>query len=215
MNAPVSRSRLMSIGWITVYAGVLTWSATQPKDYFIWWLEVFPALIALAVLVLTYRRFRLTGLAYTLILLHCIVLMVGGHYTYAEVPLFNWLKQAFSLARNDYDKIGHFAQGFVPAIVAREILVRKAVVVRRGWLGFIVVSIGLAISAVYELFEWFVAVLSGTAADAFLSMQGDVWDTQSDMAFALVGAILAMLALSRMQDRQIEALGADAARGAN
>lgn len=207
MKASESPITFLGIGWIIIYTGVLTWSAIEARDYFIWWLEVFPALIAAAVLVLTYRRFRLTGLAYTLILLHCIVLMVGGHYTYAEVPLFNWLKQVFSLARNDYDKIGHFAQGFVPAIVAREILVRNAVVARRGWLGFIVVCICLAISALYELFEWWVAVLSGTAADAFLSMQGDVWDTQSDMAFALAGAILAVLLLSRMHDRQLAVLG--------
>lgn len=206
MNAPVSPRKFMDMVWITVYAGVLTWSAIQPKDYFIWWLEVFPALIALVVLALTYRRFRFTSLAYTLILLHCIVLMVGGHYTYAEVPIFGWLKDALSLARNDYDKVGHFAQGFVPAIVAREILVRQSVVMRRGWLAFIVVSICLAISALYELFEWWVALLSGTAADAFLSMQGDVWDTQSDMAYAFVGAILAVVILSRMHDRQMAAM---------
>lgn len=208
MNVLASPSKFKSMGWITVYAGVLTWSAIQPKDYFIWWLEVFPALIALLVLALTYRRFRFTGFAYTLILLHCILLMVGGHYTYAEVPMFDWLKQVFSLARNDYDKVGHFAQGFVPAIVAREILVRQSVVLRRGWLAFIVVSICLAISALYELFEWWVAVLSGTAADAFLSMQGDVWDTQSDMAFAFVGAILAVLLLARIHDRQMAAMPA-------
>jgi len=210
MTTPAPTGRFLSVSWIAAYAGALTWSAIQPKDYFIWWLEVFPALIALAVLALTYRRFRFTALAYTLILLHCIVLMIGGHYTYAEVPMFDWLKQTFSLARNDYDKVGHFTQGFVPAIVTREILVRQSVVQRRGWLAFIVVSICLAISALYELFEWWVAVLSGTAADAFLSMQGDVWDTQSDMAFALVGAILAVLVLSRMHDRQIEAIGARA-----
>jgi len=210
MNTPAPTGRFLSASWIMAYAGVLAWSAIQPKDYFIWWLEVFPALIALAVLALTYRRFRFTVLAYTLILLHCIVLMIGGHYTYAEVPLFDWLKQAFSLARNDYDKVGHFAQGFVPAIVAREILVRQSVVQRRGWLAFIVVSICLAISALYELFEWWVAVLSGTAADAFLSMQGDVWDTQSDMAFAFVGAILAVLMLGRIHDRQMAVLTASA-----
>ena len=210
MSAPVPGSTLMGVGWIAVYAGVLTWSVIQPKDYFIWWLEVFPALIVLALLALTRRRFRFTALAYTLILLHCIVLMIGGHYTYAEVPMFDWLKQAFSLARNDYDKVGHFAQGFVPAIVAREILVRQSVVQRRGWLAFIVVSICLAISALYELFEWWVAVLSGTAADAFLSMQGDVWDTQSDMAFAFVGAILAVLMLGRIHDRQMAVLTASA-----
>jgi putative membrane protein len=206
MNAVNSDSRLSIIGWVGIYASVLVWSAIQPKDYFIWCLEVFPALLALFVLALTYRRFRFTRLVYVLILVHSVVLMVGGHYTYAEVPIFDWLRQSFGLARNDYDKVGHFAQGFVPAIVAREILMRNAVVVRRGWLAFIVVSICLAISAFYELFEWWVAVLTGTAADAFLATQGDTWDTQSDMAFALAGAVLALLLLGRLHDRQIKAM---------
>jgi putative membrane protein len=193
-------------GWTAVFAGSLAWSAIAPKDYLTWWLEVFPALIAFVALAATYRRFRFTPLAYGLILVHCVILMVGGHYTYAEVPLFEWFKPLLHTTRNDYDKVGHFAQGFVPAVVAREILVRNGVVTRRGWLALIVASICLAISALYELFEWFVAELNGEAADAFLGTQGYVWDTQSDMAFALLGAIMALVALSRVHDRQIAAM---------
>ena len=189
--------------WLAVYGAVLTWSAIYPKDRFTWWLEVFPALIALVALALTWNRFRLTPLVYTLILLHCIILMIGGHYTYAEVPLFDTIKQVFALQRNNYDKLGHFAQGFVPAMVAREILLRNAVVIGRGWLFFIVVSICLAISALYELVEWGVAMLSAESAEAFLGTQGYIWDTQSDMAFALTGAVVALMLLGRMHDRQM------------
>ena len=192
-----------SIIWIGIFLLVLAWSANQPFDRFIWWLEVSPALIAAVILLLTRRRFRLTPLTYGLILLHCIILMVGGHYTYAEVPLFDWLAEVFNWSRNNYDKLGHFAQGFVPAIVAREILLRNEVVVGRYWLWFIVISICLAISAFYELVEWWVALLTGTAADAFLSLQGYVWDTQADMAWALFGAVAALALLSRWHDRQL------------
>lgn len=190
--------------WVGVFLLVLAWSAIQPFDRFIWWLEVSPALIAAAILLLTRRRFPLTPLVYGLILLHCIILMVGGHYTYAEVPLFDWLAEVFDWQRNNYDKVGHFAQGFVPAIVAREILVRNEVVKGRRWLDFIVLSICLAISAFYELVEWWVALLTGTAADAFLSLQGYEWDTQADMAWALLGAVIAVGVLSRWHDRQLQ-----------
>ena len=206
MNSSDSIDLRRTGSWLGVYFAVLLWSAIQPKDNFTWWLEVLPALLGLVVLALTYRRFRLTPLAYWLILGHCIILMVGGHYTYAEVPLFDWLRQGFVLERNNFDKLGHFAQGFVPAIVAREILLRKAIVHGRGWLFYIVVSICLAISAFYELIEWWVAVFSGTSAEAFLGTQGDIWDTQSDMAFALVGAILALVLLGKMHDRQLAAV---------
>lgn len=189
--------------WLAVYSAVLAWSAIYPKDRFTWWLEAFPALIAPVALALTWNRFRFTPLVYTLILLHCIILMVGGHYTYAEVPLFDEIKEMFALQRNNYDKLGHFAQGFVPALVAREILLRNAIVTRRGWLFFIVVSICLAISAFYELVEWWVAMLSGESAEAFLGTQGYIWDTQSDMAFALTGAVMALVLLGRMHDRQM------------
>lgn len=192
-----------SVIWSGIFLLVLAWSTNQPFDRFIWWLEVSPALIAAVILLLTRRRFPLTPLTYSLILLHCIILMVGGHYTYSLVPLFDWLAEAFNWQRNNYDKIGHFAQGFVPAIVAREILLRNEVVVRRLWLGFIVISICLAISALYELVEWWVALLTGTAADAFLATQGYMWDTQSDMAWALFGAVAAIALLSRWHDRQL------------
>jgi putative membrane protein len=164
---------------------------------------VVPALIGLIILAATYNRFRFTTLAYLLILIHCIILMVGGHYTYAEVPLFDWIRDWFDLERNNYDKVGHLAQGFIPAIIAREILIRLEIVKKGGWLNFIVVSICLAISAFYELIEWWVAVLTGESAEAFLGTQGYVWDTQSDMALALLGAILSLVAFSKIHDRQI------------
>ena len=194
---------LQRITWLIIFFLVLVWSAWQPHDYPTWWLEVLPALIALIVLFLTRRRFPLTPLAYWLILLHSIILMVGGHYTYAEVPLGDWLSDWSGGSRNNYDKLGHLAQGFIPAIVVREVLVRNAVVAVRAWLWFIVVSICLAISALYELLEWWVALLSGEAAEAFLGTQGYVWDTQSDMFLAFLGAIAALLVFSALHDRQI------------
>ena len=193
----------MRIIWLAVYFSVLIWSGINPKDYFTWILEVFPALIGFAILAYTYNKFRLTPLTYSLILIHCIILMVGGHYTYAEVPLFNWIRDFFSLGRNNYDKLGHLAQGFIPAIVAREILLRLKVVAGKGWLAFIVVCICLAISAFYELVEWWTALLSGASAEAFLGTQGYIWDTQSDMALALVGSVLALLLLSKLHDTQL------------
>jgi putative membrane protein len=190
------------------FAIVLAWSAIHPHDYFTWALEVFPALLGLAALAITYRRFQFTTLIYFLIMVHAWILFVGGHYTYAEVPLFNWIRDHFHLARNDYDRVGHFAQGFVPALIAREVLLRQKIVLRRGWLFYIVLSICLAVSAAYELLEWRVAVASGSAADAFLGTQGDPWDTQEDMATALVGATIALLFFSRWHDRQIDRMEA-------
>ncbi len=197
--------------WLGIYCGVLLWSAIWPKDYFTWFLEVAPALIGFAVLAVTYRRFPLTALAYWLILIHSVILMVGGHYTYAEVPLFDWLRETFHWQRNNYDKVGHFAQGFIPAILAREILLRLNVVRGRVWLNFVVISICLALSAAYELVEWGVALASGDSAVAFLATQGDPWDTQSDMGFALLGALLALATLSDWHDRQLAR--ANAAQG--
>jgi putative membrane protein len=185
------------------FALVLTWSVIRPHDYFTWVLEIFPAVIALAVLVLTYPRFQFTTPIYVLIFLHACILFVGGHYTYAEVPLFNWVRDHFHLARNDFDRVGHFAQGFVPALVAREVLLRNKIVLKRGWLFYIILSVCLAISAAYELLEWRVAVASGSAADAFLGTQGDPWDTQEDMATALVGALTALLVFPKWHDRLI------------
>ena len=193
----------MRLIWLAAFFLALVWSAWKPHDYPTWWLEVAPALIALAVLVYTRQRFVLTPLAYWLILAHAIILMVGGHYTYAEVPLGDWVRDLVGGDRNNYDKLGHFAQGFVPAIVIREVLVRNAVVARRGWLSLIVISICLAFSAFYELIEWWVALLSEEAAESFLGTQGYVWDTQSDMLLALLGAGLAIVLLGRIQDRQI------------
>lgn len=193
----------MKFAWLAVYFAVLIWSVINPRDYYTWILEVFPALVGFVILAFTYKRFPLTPLAYFLILIHCIILMIGGHYTYAEVPLFNWIRDFFSMERNNYDKIGHLAQGFIPALIAREILLRLKIVVKRGWLSFIIVCICLAISAFYELVEWWAALLSGEAAEAFLGTQGYVWDTQSDMALALVGAILSLILLSKIHDSQI------------
>ena len=186
--------------WIGVFAITFVWSGIDPKDLFTWILEVLPALIGGLLLAVTYNSFRLTPLLYFFILLHCIVLMVGGHYTYAEVPLFDGL---FGSERNNYDKIGHFFQGFVPALLAREILIRKKIVNGNFWLAFVVISICLAFSAFYELIEWWVAVGTGENAEAFLGTQGYMWDTQSDMGLALLGAVCSVLILSAAHDRQL------------
>ncbi len=188
---------------LILYAVALLWSAIQPKEYFTWILEVFPSLIAIVVIIATYKRFPLTDLAYTLFLIHSSILFVGGHYTYAEVPLFDWIRDTFHQSRNNYDTVGHFAQGFIPAIIAREIFIRKNVIPSRCWMNFLIVSVCLALSAVYEFIEWFVAVNIGDSAEAFLGTQGYVWDTQSDMLFATVGAMTALFVLSRFHDRQL------------
>ena len=193
----------MRTAWIAIFFIVLIWSGIHPKDYFIWFLEVVPALVGLVVISATYKKFRLTTLTYTLILIHCVILMIGGHYTYAEVPLFDWIRDYFELARNNYDKVGHLAQGFIPAIIAREIFIRKSIINGIAWQNFIVVCLCLALSAFYELIEWWVAIYTGESADAFLGTQGYVWDTQSDMALALLGAVLALVLLSRVHDRQL------------
>lgn len=189
--------------WLIIFTLVLAWSAVAPRDRLTWWLEVSPALIVLAVMVVTRRRFPLTPLLYWLVLGHCVILMVGGHYTYAEVPLGEWLRDLVGGERNNYDKLGHLAQGFVPAMAAREVLLRLEVISRRGWLAVVVIAICLAVSALYELIEWVAALVSGAAAEAFLGTQGYAWDTQSDMAWALAGAVLALLLLTRPHDRQL------------
>ncbi len=189
--------------WVGIFTGVFVWSALAPTDRFTWWLEVAPAIIGVAILAATWRRFRFTPLVYGLILLHAIVLMVGGHYTYAQVPGFDWLNGLFGEGRNNYDKIGHFAQGFVPAMIAREILIRFNVVNGSGWRFLFIVSFCLALSAFYELIEWWVAIATGSAAEAFLGTQGYAWDTQSDMAMALLGALTALLLLGRWHDWQL------------
>jgi putative membrane protein len=186
------------------FLAILLWSGIAPKDHFIWFLEVFPAMAAAVVLAVIYPRIRLTMLLYCLIWLHALVLMLGGHWTYAEMPLFSWLRDEFGLARNYYDRVGHFFQGFVPAMIAREIFLRNRIVNGRGWMFFLVCCVALAISAFYELIEWWVAVASGTAADDFLATQGDVWDTQWDMFIALCGAIVAQITLAGWHDRQLK-----------
>lgn len=195
-----TRNRLI---WILIYSIVLLWSFIEPKDRTIWFLEVFPALVAVVILAATIHRYRLTPLLYQLILIHCIILMIGGHYTYAEVPAFDWLRDNFGLSRNHYDKVGHFAQGFVPAIICREILIRNTALEKGKMMFFLVLCVSLAISAFYEILEWWVAITTEENAAAFLATQGDIWDTQSDMLVALLGAILAQLLLSHMHDRQL------------
>jgi putative membrane protein len=198
----------MKIAWIVTFFAVLIWSAMDPKDYVTWMLEVAPAILGIVILAATYNSFRLTGLLYGLILLHCVVLMVGGHYTYAEVPLFDSLKSVFGFERNNYDKLGHFMQGFAPAMIAREILIRNAIVSSAAWRNFFIVCVCMALSAFYEVIEWWVAIFSEQAAEAFLGTQGYAWDTQSDMAWAFVGAVLALLLLSRIHDRQLQKMSA-------
>lgn len=197
------RNRPFFTGLFFILTAVFVWSAVKPHDYFTWILEVLPVIIAFPLLLATYKSFPLTRLIYGLILIHAIILMVGGHFTYAEVPAFNWLRDTFELSRNYYDRLGHFAQGFIPAMIAREILIRNNVVKRGAWLFFIVCCICLSISAVYEFIEWWVAIGTGIAAEAFLGTQGDVWDTQWDMFIALVGAIIAQWALQKLHNQQL------------
>jgi putative membrane protein len=196
----IPRSHLGLLLAVTV---VIVWSGWRPYDRFTWWLEASPAIAGIAILVATYRRFRLTTLCYVLIALHMCVLCVGGHYTYARVPAFDWLRNIFDWDRNHYDRLGHLMQGLVPAIIAREVLIRLDVIRQTRWLPFLIVSICMAISAFYELLEWWAALISGSAADDFLGGQGDVWDTQSDMCLALIGATSALLFLSYFHDREL------------
>jgi putative membrane protein len=195
------------LGLLAAVAAVFAWSAWQPRDRMTWVLEVFPVILAVPLLVATRRKFPLTTLAYVLIALHATILMVGGKYTYAEVPLFNVLRDALHGARNEYDRLGHFAQGFVPAVIAREVLLRRTPLRRGGWLAFLVLCVCLAISAVYELVEWSAAEATGSAADAFLGTQGDPWDTQKDMLLAGIGALVSLATMPRWHDRQLAALG--------
>jgi putative membrane protein len=192
--------------WIAILAGFFIWSAIEPRDRPTWYLEVFPVIIGVVVMAATYHSFRLTSLLYVLILLHCIVLLVGGHYTYAEVPLFNEMKSVFGFERNNYDKIGHIMQGFVPAMIARELIIRLDIIRGRYWRDFFIICFALALSALYELLEWWVALLSEQAAEAFLGTQGYEWDTQSDMGYALIGAVAALVLLSKLHDRQLRGL---------
>lgn len=193
----------MNLIWQGLFWLVLIWSGWQPFDRATWVLEVFPALLAWAILFSTRRRFPLTPLLYVLILLHCIILMVGGKYTYALVPAGDWVSELLGWSRNNYDKLGHLAQGFVPAMVARELFIRLDVVAEKGWRFALITLSVLGISAAYELIEWWVALLSEEAAESFLGTQGYVWDTQSDMFMALIGTITALLLLGKFHDRQL------------
>jgi len=206
-TAATSRNTALAAASVALLA-LLALSGYQPYDRTTWLLEVLPIALALPVLWATHRRFPLTTLLYALIFLHAVVLMVGGAYTYARVPLGFQLADLFGLARNPYDKIGHFMQGLVPALVAREVFLRGGYVRGKGMLAFLSVCVVLAISATYEFAEWGAAVALGQGADEFLGTQGDPWDTQSDMLFALIGAVAALLVFSRLHDRQIARLGA-------
>jgi putative membrane protein len=189
--------------WVSLVL-IFLWSIINPHDLFTWFLEVFPVIAGVIVLLFTYSNFKFTRLAYFLLWCHAIILMIGGHYTYAEVPFFNWLKDAFELSRNHYDRVGHLAQGFFPAIIAREILLRTSPLRPGKWLFVLVICVCLSFSAFYELIEWWVAVSTGTAAEAFLGTQGDIWDTQWDMALALSGAIISLLVLGKIHDTFLE-----------
>ena len=198
--------RSEAVALVLLGAIALIISGINPADRTTWWLEVFPIFIAVPILIATARRFPLTPIAYRLIFVHALILMAGGHYTYAKVPLGFWMEQWFGFTRNHYDRIGHFAQGFVPAIIAREILLRRSPLTTGKWLFTIVTALCLAISARYEFVEWFSAVVGGSSADAFLGTQGDVWDTQWDMLMAFIGAMTAQILLARVQDKQLARL---------
>ena len=189
--------------FLLIYFVVFIWSAINPKDYFTWFLEVFPAIIALIILTFTYKNFKFTPLVYSLILIHSIILMVGGHYTYSEVPLFDFIKDFFNHDRNNYDKLGHFAQGFIPAMVAREIIIRKNIINIEAWRNFFIVCFCLGFSAFYELIEWWVAIFTNEASNDFLGTQGYIWDTQSDIFWALIGSILALTILRNFHTKQL------------
>lgn len=200
MQKPIKPLHLILVALVLV---VLIWSGIGPKDRFTWFLEIAPVLIGFALILPTYHRFRLTDLLYVLIAIHCVILCVGGRYTYAEVPVGFWVQEFFGHSRNHYDRLGHFAQGFIPAILAREILIRNHVLQKPKWLFLFVTSICLSFSAVYEFIEWGAALATGENATAFLGTQGDVWDTQWDMFLALIGAVVAQFTLAKWHDRQL------------
>lgn len=181
-------------------------SAIEPKDYFTWILEVFPSIIGCCILIFTFSRFTFSDFAYIFILLHCYILFIGGHYTYAEVPLFDWIKEVLHQSRNNFDKVGHFAQGFVPAIICREIFIRNKIIPSKKWIAVLTVAVCMSISACYEFLEWFVAIVSGQSAESFLGTQGYVWDTQSDMLYATIGASSMVLFFAKWHNKQMDKL---------
>lgn len=196
--------------WImlTIFLIVGIWSGINPYETGLWFLEAGMCIAGVAILAFTFKRFRFTDMTYIFILIHIIILFIGAHYSYARVPLFDWVRDTFDHSRNNFDKIGHFAQGFVPAMIARELLIRLDVVKKKSWIPFFVICICLAISAFYELIEWWVGALSKDGAEDFLGMQGYEWDTQSDMFLAMIGAICMLLFLSKVQDKQIKKITA-------
>jgi len=202
----VTTARREPVVLLLVTVALLVLSGIGPTDRMTWWLEVAPVIIGIGLLLATWRRFPLTPLLCRLLFIHAAILMLGGHYTYAQVPLGFWFQDLFDLGRNHYDRLGHLAQGFVPAILAREILIRRSPLGGTRWLGFVAVSICLAFSALFEMFEWWVSLLAGARGDAYLATQGDVWDTQWDMFLALIGATLAIATLARLHDRQLAGL---------
>lgn len=192
--------------WILIvlfFSGLIV-SAIKPHDYFTWFLEIFPAIIGFVILCISFKRFPFSYFTYCFILVHCYILFIGGHYTYAEVPLFDWIKETFHQNRNNYDKVGHFAQGFIPALIIREIFIKQEIIKNKQWMNVLIVCMCIAISACYEFLEWFVAVVSGQSAEAFLGTQGYVWDTQSDMLYATTGAITMLIVLSKIQNSYIQ-----------
>ncbi|HLF52986.1 DUF2238 domain-containing protein [Flavobacterium sp.] len=189
---------------LNIFVGTFLWAIINPKEGFTCFLEVLPAVIGVLILIFTFKKFRFTNFTYFLILIHCIILFIGGHYTYAEVPFFDYIKETFHQSRNNYDKVGHFAQGLVPAMIIRELFIRKMVISNKSFFNFIIVSICLAISAAYEWIEWLVSILTGEGGDAFLGTQGYIWDTQSDMLYATIGAIVGLILFSKIQDKQLQ-----------
>jgi putative membrane protein len=200
-----AKTELLILLFLTV--AVLTWSGIGPYDRATWWMEVAPVVLGIPALIATYPYFPMTRILYRLLLLHAVILVIGGHYTYARVPMGFWFQDWLDLARNHYDRLGHLAQGFIPAILAREILLRTSVLRPGKWLSVIVVCICLAFSAFYEMLEWWTALLAGSRAEDFLATQGDIWDTQWDMFLALIGAITAVVVLSRVHDRALAKAG--------
>jgi putative membrane protein len=191
---------------LLVFFATLIWSIINPKEVFTCFLEIIPAIIGVLILTFTFKQYRFTNFTYLLILIHCIILFIGGHYTYAEVPLFDAIRDIFHQSRNNYDKVGHFAQGFIPAMIIRELFIRKKVIANKSFFNFIIVCICLAISAAYEWIEWGVSLATAEQGDSFLGTQGDIWDTQSDMLFATIGAITALILFSKVQDRELQKL---------
>jgi putative membrane protein len=203
MEKNSSSSKVLKITIVTMVL-VFIWSGIKPHDYFTWFLEVLPAIIAFAVLAITRKKFRFSNFVYILICFHAMVLMIGGHTTYAEMPLFNWIRDTFDLARNYYDRLGHFVQGFVPSLIVYEIVLRKNIIPNKSWRKLFIIFAILGSSAFYEFFEWGMAVTTGDSATAFLGTQGDVWDTQWDMFMCLIGSIVALFALSGFHEKHLK-----------